>query len=222
MSFILTSDFPASGSPPIVDRIRSVATRPRIAWIAGDTAAGRPHFLESREQFAALGFDNLEYCDIDEETDEVQLAYLYEFDVVYLSAADPVHFRANMLRTGLSGRLRQCAGLGRLIVASGGGALLLTPNVSVHRLHAEPLEVVLASRSRFDGMSAVAYEVLPHANRYDAAFTERVRRYSERIDNDILAIDDGAAVFAETPHAFDWVGDVARFRQGVREPYVVR
>jgi dipeptidase E len=222
MSVILASDFPSCANPRIVERIGAAAPRPRIAWIAAETATGRLQFAESSQQFAALGFDNLEYCDIDEETDEVQLAYLYEFDVIYLSGGDPLQFRANMLRTGLSGRLRQCGSLGRLIVASGGGALLLTPNVSVHRLHAETVEEVLATRSRFDGMGAVAYEVLLHANRCEAEFLERVRRYSERTDTDILAIDDGGAVFAETPHAFDWVGDVARYRQGIREPYVVR
>jgi peptidase E len=219
MNVILTSDFPASAHPRIVERMRSVAPQPRIAWVAPDTAGGHAHFDRAVARFAELGFDQLEYCDIDEQKDDVQLAYLYEFDIVYLSGGDPLRFRFNMLRTGLSGRLRQCVSLDRLIVAASGGSLLLTPNVSLYRLQSESVEDVLDTRARFDGMSAVPYEVLPHGNRWDAGFLDKVARYSSRVGNDIIAISDGAAVFPQTRHAFGYVGGVVRYRQGIREEY---
>ena len=124
-----------------------------------------------------------------------------------------------MLRTGLSGRLRQCASLDRLIVAASGGALLLTPNVSLYRLQSESVESVLETRGRFEGMNAVPYEVLPHVDRWDEAFLERVTHYSAKVDNDIIALADGAALFPQTEHAFQYVGGVVRYRQGVREEY---
>ena len=222
MSLILTSDFPSSPSSLVVARMKAVAPRPRIAWVAPDTPGGRAHFAGALERFGELGFDQLEYCDVDEEKDDVQLAYLYEFDIVYLSGGDPLRFRYNMLRTGLSGRLRQCATLDRLIVAASGGALLLTPNVSLYRLQTESVDEVLATRSRFDAMSAVSYELLPHVNRWNAEFLDKVERYSARVDNDIIALADGSVIFPETQHAFDYAGDVIRFRQGVREAYAHR
>jgi peptidase E len=220
MNVILTSDFPSAAHPRVVDRMKAVAPQPRIAWVAPDTAGGHAHFDQAIARFAELGFDQLEYCDIDQEKDEVQLAYLYEFDIVYLSGGDPLRFRYNMLRTGLSGRLRQCASLDRLIVAASGGALLLTPNVSLYRLQSESVEEVLDTRGRFDGMSAVPYEVLPHVNRWDEGFLDKVSRYSAKVDNDIIALADGAALFPQTEHAFQYVGDVIRYRRGVREEYV--
>lgn len=219
MNLLLTSDFPSSAHPRIVERLRAAAPRPRIAWISPDTAGGHAHFAAASARFAELGFDQLEYCDIDEEQDDVQLAYLYEFDVIYLSGGNPLKFRYNMLRTGLSGRLRQCFSLDRLIVAAGGGALLLTPNVSLFRLQTDSIDATLAERGRYDGMGAVRYEILPHVNRWDAAFLEKVRAYSERVDNDIIAVADGGAVIPATAHAFDYVGEVARYRGGVREGY---
>jgi peptidase E len=220
MNVILTSDFPSTAHPRVVERMKAVAAQPRIAWVAPDTADGHAHFDRATERFAELGFGQIEYCDIDQEKDEVQLAYLYEFDIVYLSGGDPIRFRYNMLRTGLSGRLRQCVALDRLIVAASGGALLLTPNVSLYRLQSESLEEVLDTRGRYDGMSALPYEVLPHVNRWDDAFLDKVARYSAKVENDIIALADGAAVFPETAHAFDYVGDVVRYRQGMREEYV--
>jgi hypothetical protein len=219
MNVILTSDFPAAAHPLVVERMKAVAPQPRIAWVAAETAGGHAQFDQAAARFRELGLDQPEYCDIDEQKDEVQLAYLYEFDIVCLSGVNPLVFRYNMLRTGLSGRLRQCASLERLIVTASGGSLLLTPNVSLYRLQSESVEAVLETRGRFDGMSAVAYEVLPHLNRWDREFLDKVSDYSSRIDNDVIGVPDGAAVFAETEHAFGYVGAVVRYRQGVREEY---
>ena len=77
MNVILTSDFPSSAHPRVVERMKAVAPQPRIAWVAPDSADGHAHFDHASARFAELGFDQLEYCDIDEEKDDVQLAYLY-------------------------------------------------------------------------------------------------------------------------------------------------
>jgi peptidase E len=214
MNLILTSDFPSSAPPAVVDRLRAGQEAPRIVWIAPESVAGRVHFDLARERFKALGFDQLEYCDIDLEKDDVQLAYLHDYDIVYLSGGDPVVFRYNMLRAGLGGRIRQAANAGRLIVAASGGALILTPNVSLHRLLTDPLESVMDTRGRFDALSAVPYEILPHVNRLETAFLERVRQYSERIPHDIVGIADGGALFPAADGTFDHVGEIVRFHRG--------
>ena len=214
MGLILTSDFPATATAAIVDRIKAVAQGPRIAWIPPYTDKEGARFSEAGLRFGEAGFDQLEYLDIDEDLDQVQLAYLHEFDVIYLSGGDPVRFRYNALRAGLAGRLRQCAALGRLIVGAGGGALMLTPNISLFRLQSESVGDVLATRGRFDALGAVSFELLPHANRLDAGFMNKVRGYSERIDADIVAVADGAAIFSASPGEFQHVGVVTRYRRG--------
>lgn len=214
MNLILTSDFPAIANPEIVERIKAVAAEPRIAWIPAFTDQDGAQFAEAGWRFRAAGFDRLEQLDVDEDLDHVQLAYLHEFDVIFLSGDDPVRFRYNAMRAGLAGRLRQCAELGRLIIGASGGALLLTPNVSLFRLQSEPLEDVLRARGRFAAMGAVTFELLPHANRADARLLEQVRRYSEQADTDIVAVADGGAIFPTSPDAFEHVGSVTRYRRG--------
>jgi peptidase E len=214
MRLILTSDFPASAPAEVVERLKAAGESPRIAWIPPDTEGYHAHFNDARQRFSALGFDRLEACDIDREKDDVQLAYLHEFDVVYLSGGDPLRFRFNMFRSGLSGHVRRCLTAGRLVVAASGGALLLTPNVSIFRLRAESLESVLGDRGRFDAMSAVPYEILPHANRCDQALLGKVRRYSEHVEHDVVTLADGAALL-HTGDAFAAVGEVVRYRTGV-------
>jgi peptidase E len=203
MTVILTSDFPLTEHAAVVERMRSTASRPRIAWIPPFT--GAQDFAAAGEPFATLGFDALEYCDIDRDADQVQLAYLHEFDVVYLADGDPIRFRYNALRTGLAGRLRQCMASGRLIVAAGGGAMLLTPNVSAWRLTVEPVVEVLGDYPRLDGIGMVSFELMPHWNRFDTEIHERVGRYAEGIDHDIVTLPDGGALLARDAHSFERV-----------------
>lgn len=214
MNLILTSGFPTCAPPEVVERMKAAGPRPRIAWIAPDTAGARSHFAAAEARFRELGFDELEACDIDREKDEVQLAYLHEFDIVYLSGGDAVVFRYNMLRAGLGGRLRQAVAAGRLIVAAGSGAQLLTPNVSLARLHTESFDEVIAARERFEGLSAVPFELLPHVDRHDAAFLEQVRRYSEHAPHDIIGLTEGGALLYGDGDTFTRVGTLSYFRNG--------
>jgi peptidase E len=214
MKLILTSDFPERAPARVVAALKNAADNPRIAWIPPHTDATGGAFAAAQERFAALGFTELECLDIDEECDAVQLAYLHEFDVVFLSDGDPVRFRYNALRSGLSGRLRQCAASGRTIVGAGGGALLLTPNVSILRLAHGPAADVLATRPRLDALAAVPYELLPHANRWPPPMLDRVREYSAQIDHDIVAVADGGALFHNGSGALHSEGDIVRYRKG--------
>ena len=216
MNLILTSDFPSTANAAVVDRIKTAAPEPRIAWIPPFTDKDGVHFSEAERLFGNAGLSQLEYLDIDENLDQVQLAYLHEFDVIYLSGGDPVRFRYNAIRAGLSGRLRQCAALGRLIVGASGGALLLTPNVSLSRLQTESVEEVIATRGRFAALGAVTFELLPHANRLHAGFIDKVRRYTELTETDVLAVADGGAIISisTSADAFDHVGTITRYRHG--------
>lgn len=217
MELILTSNFPESAPRQVVERIKAVGAAPRVAWIAESTEMWRRLFEPSRARFEALGCTDLEYCDIDEDPDPVQIAYVHEFDLIYLHGEDPVRFRRNMLRTGMAGRLRHAAMGGTLIVTSSAGSLLMTPNVSLYRLKTESVDQVMSNWWRFDGTGAVAYEVLPHADRWEAPFLERVLDYSARLDHDIIGVPDGGALFHIGPHTFDYVGEVVRYRKGTVE-----
>ena len=214
MNLILTSDFPVTPNAKVVSALQAQGTEPRIAWIPPHTEGSAEAFAIAKQQFGALGLNAVECLDIDEDRDEVQIAYLHEFDVVFLSAGDAVRFRYNAIRSGLSGRLRQCAAAGRVIAAAGGGALLLTPNVSVMRLEDETVDAVLATRGRLDALGAVDYEMLPHRDRWAEHVRERVRAYSAVIDHDVVALADGSAIFHMNgaPPATD--GNLTRYRKG--------
>ena len=105
MNVILTSDFPSTTVPAVVERLKAVGPNPRVAWIAPFTDGAAANFVLAQRRFAEFGIEQLEYCDIDQAADDVQLAYLGEYDIVYLTGGDPVRFRYNMRRTGAGGRV---------------------------------------------------------------------------------------------------------------------
>lgn len=214
MNIALTSDLPLTANQAVFKLMRKRHSHPRIVWIPPSTRTGREHFPIAQEQFAAHGFSNLEYCDIDEDLDEMQLAVLDQYDVIYLTGGDPIGFRRNILQSGLSIRLQQCLVAGCLVVAASGGSMQLTKNVSLFRLVNNPLEKVLAERNEYDALGIVEYEVLPHLDRLESSFLEKVRRYSERMDHDVIGLADGAALLCISTDKYFCDGLVTRFRKG--------
>ncbi|RIK44573.1 MAG: hypothetical protein DCC55_02065 [Chloroflexi bacterium] len=218
MNLILTSDFPLTGNEVVLARMRSSGTKPRIAWVSPAPDAGGERFRRAQEQFGWYGFDRLESCGIEAEADENRWSQLEQYDILYLSGGDPIRFRRTMIRTGLSQQLRKCLAAGRLVVAASGSSLQLTQNVSLFRLQGATIDDVFASRSEYEALGVVAYELLPHLNRCEPAFLEKVRQYSKRAACDIIALADGAAVLHSSRDDYRCVGQTAIFRQGVMTP----
>lgn len=218
MNLILTSDFPSTECGGVLDHMRRVASRPRIAWIPPVTDAERERFRKAQAQFKPYGFENLEYYDIDLEADEERLSHLEQYDIVYLSGGDPLRFRANMSQTNLAARLLYCLDKGRLLVAASGGSLQFTKNLSLFRLQLTTVDKVFMDRGEYEALGLVGYELLPHLNRFDGEFLERVRQYSERVGHDIVAIEDGSAVIHCAPDDYRCVGSAMRFRNGLMRP----
>jgi len=214
LNLALTSDLPSTANQAVFEFMRIRHPNPRIAWIPPFTSVGRERFSAAKGQFATFGFSNLEYCDIDEEPNETQLAALDQYDVIYLSGGDPIQFRKNILRSELSPYLQQSLVAGCLLVGASGGTMQLTRNVSLFRLISTPLHRVLAERHEFDALGIVEYEILPHVNRLESSFLEKVRCYSEQIDHDVLGLVDGAALLYKNSDDYLCVGQVTRFRKG--------
>ncbi|MEZ4869778.1 MAG: Type 1 glutamine amidotransferase-like domain-containing protein [Caldilineaceae bacterium] len=215
MKLALTSNLPSAGNDHLFAWMRTVVARPRIAWIPPYTDPDRARFTQAQARFASHGFDTVEYCDIDEQINRVQLSQLAEYDVIYLSGGDPVRFRHNLLRAGLADRLRECLTAGRLIVGASGGSMQLTQNVSLFRLVNATIDEVLADHAEYAAMGLVPYEILPHVDRWEPPFLEQVRRYSERVEHDIIGLADGSAMLHTSQRDYQCIGQVQRFRKGV-------
>jgi peptidase E len=220
MKLILTSDFPSTSNDLVIEHMRSAARYPRIAWIPPFTDVHRERFAHARQQFRAYGFNELEYLDIDAELDEKRLSQLEHYDILYLSGGDPLRFRTNLQRAGLSARIKRYLDEGGLLVAASGGSLQLTPNLSLYHLQAATVDEVFADRDEYQALGFVPYELLPHLNRHKPEFLDKVRQYSERVEHDILATPDGAAVLHSDLQIYRCAGPAVRYRKGGVSTYL--
>jgi len=220
VNLALTSDFPSTHNSAVVDAIRRTSRRPRIAWIPPISISGGKRLAAARERFASYGFPDLEYCDIDAHPDEGLVDHLMEYDVVYLTGGDPLVFRRNIFRSGLHARLLEYLGAGGFVVAASGGAMQFTKNLSLFRLDTCSLAEVVAHHAQFEGLGVVGYELLPHLDRLPPNFVEKVRRYSEHLGLDVIALADGAAVLQSTAGYRVCGGRAVRLRHGVVSQFV--
>ena len=89
-----------------------------------------------------------------------------------------------------------------------------TKNISLFRLVTETVDEVLTDYSEYKALNIVDYELLPHLNKMESSFLQKVKEYSKRINHDIISIDDGSALF-HTNGNLRYIGKVVRFRNGV-------
>jgi peptidase E len=158
---VLTSDFPGTPNEAVSECMRARTDKPRLAWIPPFTDRGEDRFARAKAQFAAHGFREIAYCDIDEAPDHALLSQLTGFDVVYLTGGDPLRFRRNITRVNLGDRLRECLVAGGLVIGASGGALQLTPNISLYRLIDLPIEQVEAERAEYMALDSSAMSYSP-------------------------------------------------------------
>lgn len=211
---ILTSDFPSNPHPSVVERVRAVARTPRVAWIAPDSAIRRIRFLAARYSFSTLGLGSITNVEL-VPTSATHHRLANDFDVVYLSGGSPVPFRANLAKSGLASRLADFVTDGGLVVAASGGAMQLTQNLSLYRLLTSSVDDVVATRQAYEGLGVVDVEFLPHLNRHASSFMAKVQQYSETVPNDIVALEDGGALWWVDQSKISCAGRGIRIRHGV-------
>lgn len=214
VNLILTSDFPSHPTDEVIERIRTVAPHPRVGWVAPASAVRRLRFLAARRSFRRLGVSDLVAVDLAQRSRRLAP----DFDVVYLSGGRPHHFRAVLANSGLLIELAAFARSGGLLVGASGGAMQMTPNISLHRLLNHQVTEVLAERGEHEGLGLTQFEFLPHLNRFKQPFLDRICAYSEGIAHDIVGVHDGGAVSTTMNGGFSVVGRAVRFRQGVISP----
>ena len=213
MNLSLTSNLPTTPIKAVYELMRRAGDHPRVAWIPPSEDDGQERFVKARMLFETHGFDRLEYISIGGNRSE-RTTRLAEYDIVYLSGGDPIRFRSNLIQASLDAELRNCIGAGKLIVASSGGSMQLTKNISVFRLIEFEVDEVIDQWSQYEALDIVPYEFLPHLNLHSESFLEKVRLYSQAIDHPVIGVEDGGALVHKSSNQYEVIGQASIFRHG--------
>jgi hypothetical protein len=205
MRVMLSSNFPRPGHEAIGARLRLEGVE-RIHWLAGSPDEQR--YESACAEFAAHGFFDVQAV----AAGTLDIGGLSAADGLYFSGGDPLVFSAALARSTVAARLARLTE--PWLLGASGGAMQLTPNLSLFRLQQHSVTEVLRERHRFTALGIVAFEVLPHSDRHPASLLDAVRHYSEGVDNDIWCLADGAAVWQDANGPLSAIGDARCLRRG--------
>ncbi len=208
MHVVLTSNFPRPGNEAVAAVLRKELGVSRIAWASGDPALSG--FADACAQFAAIGFADL----VTAPHEHASPSPPNSSTALYLSGGDPLTFAASLAGTPLARWIVEAHDDARVLIGASGGAMQLTRNLSLFRLSRLDLDTAMAERAQHPGLGLVPVEMLPHFDRHDALFREKVRRYSERVDHDIWCLDDGTAIVWSAIGGINPIGRVTRLCKG--------
>jgi hypothetical protein len=205
MRVMLSSNFPRAGNDAIARRLRSEGVE-RIHWLAGSPDEQR--YKSACAEFAAHSFFDVRAV----AAGTLDVGGLSAADGLYFSGGDPLVFSAALARSTVAA---QCVRFTEpWLLGASGGAMQLTPNLSLFRLQQHSVAEVLQERDRFAALGIVAFEVLPHSDRQPASLLDAVRHYSEGVDNDVWCLADGAAVWQDANGSLSSIGDTRCLRRG--------
>jgi peptidase E len=186
MRVMLTSNFPRPGNDEVAAAVRdTVDQEAGLEWLS--PADGASRFDEARQALGAYGHAV-------RALDRAALASPSAGAGLVLSGGDPITFRAELLQPSRRAWLQHRVVFAPIVVAASGGAMQLTPNVSLFRLLDNTVSAVVHERDRYGALGCVPFEVLPHLERQSPAFIGRVLEYSAQAAVDIWCLPDGAAV----------------------------
>lgn len=205
MRVILSSNFPRPGNGAIAARLRNEGVE-RIHWLAGSPDEER--YQSACAEFAAHDFFDVKAVAIG----TLDIGALSAADGLYFSGGDPLVFSATLARSTVADQLARVTE--PWLLGASGGAMQLTPNLSLFRLQQHSVAEVLRERDRFAALGIVVFEILPHHDRHTASLLDAVRHYSEGVDNDIWCLADGAAVWLDADGSLSVIGDARCLRRG--------
>ena len=205
MRVMLSSNFPRPGNEAIAARLQREGVE-RIHWLAGSPD-------EQRYQSACAEFATHDFVDVQAVVaGTLDIGVLSAADGLYFSGGDPLVFSATLARSTVAAQLARFTE--SCLLGASGGAMQLTPNLSLFRLQQHSVAEVLQERDRFAALGMVAFEVLPHSDRHPPSLLDAVRHYSEGVDNDIWCLADGAAVWQDANGSLSVIGDARCLRRG--------
>lgn len=190
LRYLLTSNFPQEGSAAIGDYLRQAGVVGTIAWMAPQPNPAR--FAVARHEFARLGFDAL----VDISEGGANCLTHSQASTLYLSGGDPILFRERLEETGLSRWLRCNATESEPlpVIGASGGAMQLTPNLSIFRLLACSVDAAASQRDSYRGLALTPFEIIPHLGQQPKQLLDAASRYRAASGSVVWGIPDGGGI----------------------------
>jgi len=196
MKLLITSDYPLKNNKPIQDYLN--ATVPieatKIAFIDPYPRKRTKHYKTFRDQFIDYGFHHIEYFGLRKKLTKESIEDLVRYEIAYLLGGTPQTILTQIKKSGFKSFIPEYNNTCGIIISASGSSMALSKNFSLFKLFRSPVEETVRTYDDMKGLELIPYEILPHYERYDESFIEKIKIYSQRVNTEIYGLYDGSAL----------------------------
>ncbi len=214
---VLYSDQDNKNNEKVDAKLLSIIQVPsaKIAYIPSGGDKDRQYFQNICEHYKKLGFEDFLFFDLDDEYDPTKIDELLACHIIHLSAGDPIYFNQNIKRRNFVRVLRNFVDQGGILVGVSGGSLQLTKTVAIYKAFIGNLDgITYEDYEGLFGLNLVDFEFLPHFNRWNQGFIDKVKSYSAKFSCLIFACRDGDGIVVNDTE-IEFVGDIVKIENGI-------
>lgn len=163
----------------------------QVGYIPSTEDKRKQYFQTKVQYYQDYGVTNFLYFDLYSEFNSLKIKDLLQCDMIHLSAGNPVDFGNAMTHRGMGKILVEYVQNGGIIVGVSGGGVLLGESVNLFQLFIDD------DKQSSETLQFVDFEFLPHYNRWNDDFKQKVREYSERRKKKIVCVNDGDGLMVD-------------------------
>lgn len=163
----------------------------KVGYIPSTEDKRKQYFQTKVQYYQDYGVTNILYFDLYTEFNSLKIKELLQCDIIHLSAGNPIDFSNAMNLRGMNKVLEEYLQSGGIIVGVSGGGVLLGDSVNLFQLFIDDY------KKSSHTLQFVDFEFLPHYNRWNEDFKQKVRQYSERKKKKIVCVNDGDGLIVE-------------------------
>ncbi|NKF51124.1 type 1 glutamine amidotransferase-like domain-containing protein [Shewanella sp. WXL01] len=134
---LLSQNTSANGKQAITQLIQHLSNNTdkriselKLTYIASAPDATKQFFSPTAEFYKSVGINHIEYLEIEQPLSDVELAMLYQADIVHLSGGDTYRFLHWLKQQNLLPMLRELANSGTCLIGVSAGAMIMSPDIA--------------------------------------------------------------------------------------------
>jgi dipeptidase E len=185
-----------------LDDVLFADRRAKIGYIPSTEDKEKKYFHMKARYYRDYGVQDVLFFDLYEEFDSSKVDELLRCDVIHLSAGDPIEGRKVMKKRKMDDVLRKYVHQGGTIVGVSGGAVQLGKSIKLYELFTGE------SHDELDALQLVDFEFLPHYNRWNEDFKQKVLAYVETTGTTVYTANDGDGMIVDEDGSIQLIGDI--------------
>ncbi|MCL1066689.1 Type 1 glutamine amidotransferase-like domain-containing protein [Shewanella olleyana] len=174
----------------LIENLSADILKQPAVYIASEPDPQRQYFEPIKQMYQALGFEQVEYMELEQGFDANSNRLLKQSGMVHLSGGDTYRFLYWLKQRGIDKTLRCLADEGKPIVGVSAGAMIMTPSIDSAVLCGDQNQVGLADTV---GLNLVSFLVVPHVS-FPLKNEAKLKMFQQQSQYELLLLSDADAV----------------------------